>query len=161
MVSSGGASGGGGGKPPTQPTPSGQITGFGAATPADPQFNSVLTNGMGWADVGEIDAANDANANATAQRAQLARAAPAMGAGMGGMDAFAQQLLDYNKQRNFSQGLMSMGGPFARYGIQGMRAPAPVASNPTQQLMLQALQQRQVGGGRPSGGYSGGGGHLR
>jgi hypothetical protein len=41
---------------PNQPTPSGQITGYGAATPADPQFNSVLTNGMGWADVGEIDA---------------------------------------------------------------------------------------------------------
>lgn len=70
------SSGGGGGKAPNQPTPSGQITGFGAATPADPQFNSVLTNGMGWADVGEIDAANDRNALAMAA-APRAAAAPA------------------------------------------------------------------------------------
>src|SRR3954468_1949924 len=107
-----GFSGGGTSKPPTQPPPSGQITGFGEATPADPQFNSVLTNGMGWADVGEIDAANDRNANATAQRAQLARAAPAMGAGMGGMgdmNAFAKQVLDYQKQQQFGNFMLGMG----------------------------------------------------
>jgi len=61
-----GSSGGGSSKPPNQPTPSGQITGYGSASPFNPQFNSVLSNGMGWADVGEIDAANDRNYTAMA-----------------------------------------------------------------------------------------------
>jgi hypothetical protein len=119
MVSSGG---GGGGKPPTQPTPSGQITGYGAATPADPQFNSVLSNGMGWADVAEIDAASDRNVTAALQARAAAPPASAAASPMGNMDAFAQQLLDYRKQMQFNP----------LYAMQH----APAAQGPAQQLML-------------------------
>jgi hypothetical protein len=166
-----GSSGGGSSKPPNQPTPAGQITGYGSASPFAPSYNSVLSNGMGWADVGEIDAANDANATAAqAQAAQAAQAraqaAQASASPFGATDAFAQRLLDYNKQQKFNQGMMSMGGPFARYGIGQTFGPnalkAPVASNPTEQLMMQALQQRAAGGGGTYRGPTmGGGGHLR
>jgi hypothetical protein len=64
----GSSGGGGGGSPPRQPTPTGQITGFGAATPFNPNYHSVLADNMGWADVDEIDAAS---ARAAQQRAAM------------------------------------------------------------------------------------------
>lgn len=157
-----GSSGGGTAKAPNQATPSGTITPFGGSTPFSPSYNSVLTNGMGWADVGEIDAANDANATATAQRAQQAAAAPQAAAAnpLTSADAFAQQLLDYQKQQQFGRMMMGFGPQGMVQGIQAMRAPAPQPQGAMQQLMAQALQSRQASGGRPSGSYSGGG-HLR
>jgi len=149
-----GSSGGGGSsRPPTQPTPSGLITDYGSATPFNPQFNSVLSNGMGWADVGEIDAANDANATAAAARAAAPppMAAGGMG-GMGGMDAFAQQLLDYQKNQQMNRMMMGMGPQGMAYAMQhgGLGGSAPTPQGPAQQLMMQALQQRQAGGGGTS-----------
>lgn len=66
-----GSSGGGSSKSPNDVNPAGQTTGYGSSTPFNPSYNSVLSNGMGWADTGEIDAANAANAQAvsTAQPA--------------------------------------------------------------------------------------------
>ena len=66
-----GSSGGGSSKSPNDVNPAGQTTGYGSSTPFNPSYNSVLSNGMGWADTGEIDAANATNAQAvsTAQPA--------------------------------------------------------------------------------------------
>lgn len=61
------SSGGGSSKPPNDANPAGTTTGYGSSTPFSPSYNSVLSNGMGWADTGEVDAANANNATAAAQ----------------------------------------------------------------------------------------------
>jgi len=132
------------------------ITDYGSATPWAPSYNSVLPD-SGWATVEGTEGANAAN-TARAQQAAAARAAAPAANPLTDANAFAQKLLDYNKQQKFAQGMMSMGGPFAQYGISQMFGPnkmqAPVASNPMEQLMVQALQQRAGGGGMAGNGRS-------
>ena len=149
-----GSSGGGSSKPPNQPTPAGQITGYGSASAFNPSFNSVLSDNMGWADVDEIDSANAANAQAAAARA-AAPPPPQMGGmgGMGDMNAFAQQLMDYQKNQQFNQRMMGMGPQGMAYAMShggpfGGQAPTP--QGPAQQLMMQALQQRQTAAAAPA-----------
>jgi hypothetical protein len=69
MVSSGG---GGSSRDPNYATPSGTISQYGQSSSFSPSYNNVLSNGMGWADVSEVDAANNANANANAAAQQQA-----------------------------------------------------------------------------------------
>ena len=112
-----GSSGGGSSKPPNQPTPSGQITGYGSASPFNPQFNSVLSNGMGWADVDEIDAANDRNFIAGPQAAPQQQNMPPMNEAM-----LRQMLAQYmNPPKTQAQLLQeqTMARRSAQYGGRG------------------------------------------
>jgi hypothetical protein len=140
MVSSGG---GGSGKAPDQPTPSGTITGYGSSTPFNPSYNSVLSNGMGWADVDEVDAANAAHATATIPTTTASTGS----SGGSNSDAFAQKLLDYQKQQRYGQMMLGMGPQGMVEGFKALQTQAPVATTPTEQLMLQALQSRSRPGG--------------
>ena len=111
-----GSSGGGSSKPPNQPTPAGQITGYGSASPFAPSYNSVLSNGMGWADVDEIDAANDRNFIAGPQAAPQQQNMPPMNEAM-----LRQMLAQYMNPPNMpqQQAAMRIG---MRPGAQGSYA---------------------------------------
>ena len=69
---------------------------------------------------------------------------------MGSMDAFAQQVMDAQKQQRMNSMMMGMGPQGMAYAMSHggpFGQSMPKASNPTEQLMLQALQQRQQSGG--------------
>jgi hypothetical protein len=120
-----GSSGGGGSsRPPNQPTPSGPIADFGASTDFNPGFTNVLS--AGWATPESIDAGLAAGPQYRTPPPPPPMPGGGPGGGMAGMDAFAQQVMDWRKG--------AMTNPL--YAMQH----APTAQGPAQQLMLSAAQ---------------------
>ncbi len=157
MVSSGG---GGSSRDPNYATPSGTISQYGQSSSFSPSYNNVLSNGMGWADVSEVDAANNANANANAAaQQQAASTSGSSSSGTGSTDAFAQALMDYRKKQRMSSYMLGLDPRSAGQYFQTMQE-APVASTPTEQLMASMYSGGGGGGGRNQlAALMGGGGH--
>jgi hypothetical protein len=157
MVSSGKS--GGSSSPPNQPTPAGNLIDYGNTSPAASWSGAqnVLPNAATTPMTPDLMSAAWQNPNWGAPIGPPPPVADAGGGGFGGMDAFAQQLLDYNKANQFNQNLMAF-GPTRGYAISQMFGPnapkPPTAQGPTQQLLLQALQQRAGGGGMAGNGRS-------
>jgi hypothetical protein len=143
MVSSGG--GGGNSRAPSQPIPAGASVPYGAtsAPAAWPASSSVLPS---TGSPMTMDLMSSAWQDPSWSTPVGPAAAPA-GGGLSDMDAFAQQLLDYNKQKQFASNLMTF-GPTRGYGISqmfGSNAPqAPVAQGPTQQLLASLAGRNQL-----------------
>src|SRR3954468_13519055 len=127
-----GSSGGGGsGRASGQPTPSGPIADFGSSTDFNPGFTNVL--GAGWATPESIDAGLAAGPQYRTPPPPPPMPGGGPGGGMASMEAFAKQVLDYNKQQQLGNIMMGFGPKGFAQGIQALRAPAPVAQGPAQQ----------------------------
>ena len=131
------SSSGGSYKQPNQPTPGGPTSAYGESTPFNPGFINVLPAGGGWATPESVEAqlasGQQQQAANQAQYGAQQAAARAAGAGPTGLDAFAQQLIDWDR----SQRMTMMGGRTPDYSSR------PKATTPTQQLMLAGLADRQ------------------
>jgi hypothetical protein len=119
-----GSSGGGGSsRSPDQPIPSGDLVEYGQSSSYNPSYTSVL--GPGWATTDSVDAGLAAGATSSASPTGSG-ASSSGSSGSSGMDAFAQQVMDWRKG--------AMTNPL--YAMQH----APTAQGPAQQLMLSAAQ---------------------
>ena len=156
MVSSGGGGGGGQRSMPNASPPPGNI--LGPVGSYQPKYTSFLPSDGSPATglTPEMQAAIMAPPPPPPQAPQ------AMGGGFGSStDAFAQRMLDYQKQQQMSAYMLALdprrGGQF----MQTMQN-APQATTPTERLLAQASSGRKQLAPAISNCYNeGGGGHLR